>query len=166
MPRIEHSVEIRRPPREVFDLTNDIETWHVLFDEYTQSQVLSREETGRFTRLVFRLKNREGNEWQSWRLLDHERLEAIAERETPLYPFRYMHLKWRYEETPEGTRMTWTQDFEVDPRLGVPESAVVKRMDQHGLQNQERIKALIEAGGGKGLAREGAAGGPAPGGGP
>jgi aromatase len=145
MPRIEHSVEIRRPPREVFEITNDIDTWHVLFDEYTQSQVLSREHCGRFTRLVFRLKNKEGNEWQSWRLLDHERLEAIAEREKPLYPFKYMHLKWRYDASGDGTLMTWTQDFEMDPRVGVPEAIVAERMDAHGVHNQERIKALLEA---------------------
>ena len=146
MPRIQHSVHIRRPPAEVFETTNDIDNWHLLFNEYSQSQVVKREEAGRFTKLVFRLKNKEGSEWQSWRLLDHGELVAIAERDKPLYPFRYMHLKWTYAPTSNGTLMTWTQDFELDPEFELPESEVVARMDAHGRENQLRIKQLIESG--------------------
>ncbi len=146
MPRIQHSVHIRRPPAEVFETTNDIDNWHLLFNEYSQSQVVRREEAGRFTKLVFRLRNKEGSEWQSWRLLDHGELVAIAERDTPLYPFKYMHLKWTYAATADGTLMTWTQDFELDPALELPESEVVARMDAHGRENQRRIKQLIESG--------------------
>ncbi len=146
MPRIQHSMHINRPPAEVFEVTNDVDNWQVLFNEYSQSQVVKREEAGRFTKLVFRLRSREGGEWQSWRLLDHQELVAIAEREEPLYPFKYMHLKWTYTPTPEGTLMTWTQDFELDPDLDVPEPVVVERMDGHGRENQQRIKQLIESG--------------------
>lgn len=146
MPRITSSVTIGRPPREVFDLTNDIERWSVLFDEYHESRVTRREEAGRFTKLVFRLKNPEGFEWQSWRLLDHEELVAIAERESPLFPFKYMHLKWTYQPVAEGTFMTWTQDFEADPACGIPEGVMAERMEAHGRENQQRIKQLIESG--------------------
>ena len=146
MPRIQHSVTIGRPPAEVFEITNDIDNWSVLFNEYTGSRVVSRERAGRFTKLVFRLKNNEGSEWQSWRILDHEALEAIAQREDPLYPFTYMHLRWTYEPATGGTLMTWTQDFELDPAFDVPEATVVERMDAHGQGNQRRIKELIESG--------------------
>lgn len=146
MPRIQHTVEIDRPPAEVFAVTNDIDQWRVLFNEYHESRVVKREEAGRFTRLVFRLKNQENQEWQSWRLLDNQELVAIAERDEPLYPFRYMHLKWTYEPTARGTKMTWTQDFEIDPRFEAPEEVVVQRMDAHGRDNQQRIKELIETG--------------------
>jgi aromatase len=146
MPRIQHSVTIARPPAEVFAVTNDIDNWSVLFDDYRESRVVRRERAGRFTKLVFRLRDGEGNEWQSWRLLDHEELVAIAERQEPLFPFRYMHLRWTYTPTDGGTLMTWTQDFEVDPDLDVPEPVVVRRMDAHGRENQRRIKELIEAG--------------------
>lgn len=147
MPRIQHSIEIRKPPPEVFAITNDIDNWQTLFNEYGHSEVIKREEAGRYTRLVFRLRNREGGEWQSWRILDHDTLTAIAEREEPLFPFRYMHLKWTYEPVADGTLMTWTQDFEIDPAFGTPEPEVMARMDAHGKQNQQRIKGLIESGG-------------------
>ena len=146
MPRIQHSIEIRKPPAEVFAITNDIDNWKTLFNEYGHSEIVKREEAGRFTRLVFRLRNLEGSEWQSWRILDHELLMAIAERDEPLYPFRYMHLKWTYQPIADGTLMTWTQDFEIDPAVGIPEPEVTARMNAHGEGNQLRIKELIESG--------------------
>jgi aromatase len=146
MPRIQHGVRIARPPAEVFAITNDIDNWRVLFNEYNESEVLRREPAGRFTKLVFRLRNKEGNSWQSWRLLDHEDLIAVAQRQDPLYPFAYMHLTWTYEPVDGGTQMTWTQDFELDPAFEVPIDTVAARMDAHGRDNQQRIKRLIESG--------------------
>lgn len=145
MPRIQHEIHIERSPAEVFAVTNDIDNWHVLFNEYGFSQVIKRENAGRFTKLVFRLRNKEGAEWQSWRILDTVELVAIAEREEPLFPFKYMHLKWTYTPVGDGTRMTWTQDFELDPAAGAPEPAVVTQMDAHGRENQQRIKKIIES---------------------
>ena len=146
MPQIQHKVQIARPPAEVFAVTNDIDNWRVLFNEYNESEVLRREEAGRFTKLVFRLRNKEGAAWQSWRLLDHHDLVAVAQRQDPLYPFVYMHLTWTYQPVDGGTLMTWTQDFELDPGLDVPLETVVARMDAHGRENQLRIKGLIESG--------------------
>jgi aromatase len=146
MPRIQHVIHIERPPAQVFAVTNDIDKWSTLFNEYGSSRVVSREDAGRFTKLVFRLKNNEGAEWQSWRILDNVDLVAIAEREEPLFPFTYMHLKWTYASVDGGTRMTWTQDFELDPAVGMPEAEAVARMDAHGRENQKRIKGIIESG--------------------
>ncbi|MDT4986723.1 MAG: aromatase [Micromonosporaceae bacterium] len=146
MPRIQHTVQIARPPAEVFAVTNDIDNWRVLFNEYNHSEVLRREDAGRFTKLVFRLTNSEGASWQSWRLLDHVDLVAVAQRERPLFPFRYMHLTWTYQPVDGGTLMTWTQDFELDPALATPLAEVTARMDAHGRDNQVRIKQLIESG--------------------
>lgn len=145
MPRIQHSIDINRRPVDVFAITNDIDNWHSLFDEYGFSQVIKRENSGRFTKLVFRLRNNDGAEWQSWRILDSVELVAIAERDEPLFPFRYMHLKWTYTPVGNGTRMTWTQDFELDPAADIPEAAAMARMDAHGRENQQRIKRILEA---------------------
>jgi len=146
MPQIRHSVHIERPPAEVFAITNDIDNWNTLFNEYNGSEVLRREDAGRFTKLVFRLRNSDDASWQSWRLLDHQELVAVAQRQDPLYPFLYMHLTWTYEPVDGGTLMTWTQDFELDPAVETPVSVVVARMDAHGRDNQLRIKHLIETG--------------------
>ncbi len=146
MPHIENSIIIKKSPEQVFAITNDIDRWPVLFDEYSEASVTRREEEGRFTKLVFRLSNAEGNSWQSWRLLDHKELVAIAERVEPLFPFLYMHLKWSYKPTPEGTLMTWIQDFELDPGFQTPVEVAIENMQIHTQKNQQRIKRMIEAG--------------------
>jgi aromatase len=146
MPRIQHQIYIGCPPAEVFALTNDIDRWTELFDAYTHSEVLRREDAGRFTVLTFRLRNREGLDWRSWRILDHEALVTVSERESPLYPFAFMHLRWTYEPSGSGTTMTWTQDFELSPDYPVPTGEMRDRMDVHGHHNQARIKAYLEGG--------------------
>ena len=118
----------------------------MLFNEYQESEVLRREEAGRFTKLVFRLRNKEGSSWQSWRLLDHQDLIVVAQRQDPMYPFTFMHLTWTYEDLNHGTLMTWTQDFELDPAFDKPADKVAEWMAAHGRDNQARIKNLIESG--------------------
>jgi len=145
MPRIQHSIHISRPPATVFGVTNDIDRWTELFDAYLHSEVLTREDSGRFSKLTFRLRNTEGFDWRSWRILDHRDLIAISEREQPLYPFLYMHLRWTYQPEQDGTRMTWTQDFEVDPGHSISSAAMTERMDEHGHENQQRLKHFLES---------------------
>ncbi|GHO81094.1 putative polyketide cyclase [Ktedonobacter sp. SOSP1-85] len=146
MPRIQNSIIICKDPQTVFDITNDIERWPILFNEYHGAKILNRESEGRYTRLSFQLTNAEGNTWRSQRLLDHQQMVATAEREEPLYPFAYMHLKWTCEAAPEGTKMTWTQDFELDPKYPDPLPVVLDRMNAHTVENQQNIKEKIESG--------------------
>jgi aromatase len=146
VPRIENSIDINADVHRVFDITNDIARWPEIFSEYSATKVISREREGRYTEIVFELANAEGASWRSWRLLDHRGLTAIAERQDPLYPFEYMHLKWTYEPVPGGTRMTWIQDFELDDKVDVPLPKVLERMVTHTKQNQDAIRDKIESG--------------------
>lgn len=146
MPRIENSIVIHEQPRQVFEQINDIQRWPILFKEYCAATILKREDEGRYTKLIFELTNEEGGKWRSVRLLDNRELIATAEREEPLFPFLYMHLKWVCEPVPEGTKMIWTQDFEIDPKVETPLSTVVERMNAHTCENQQSIKEKIEMG--------------------
>jgi aromatase len=146
MPRIQNSIIIREQPRKVFEIINDIERWPHLFNEYHGAKVLEHEEEGRYTKIVFQLTNEEGNTWRSARLLDNRELVATAEREEPLFPFVFMHLKWACEPHPEGTLMTWAQDFEIDPKVETPLPVTLDRMNKHTRENQQNIKEKIEAG--------------------
>lgn len=147
MPRISNSVDVNADPRTVFDVTNDISRWPDIFNEYAGAKILSVEDEGRFTEIMFELSNPEGSTWRSWRLLDHRSMTAVAERRDPLYPFAYMHLRWSYEPAPAGgTRMTWVQDFELDPEFDVPLPTVLERMNRHTKENQTSIKEKIESG--------------------
>jgi aromatase len=146
VPRIENSIDINADVHRVFDVTNDIGGWPKIFNEYNGAKVISQEREGRYTEIIFELKDSEGNSWRSWRLLDHRELTAIAERRDPLYPFEYMHLKWTYEPVPGGTRMTWVQDFELDDKVDVPLPTVLERMVAHAKKNQGVIRDKIESG--------------------
>jgi aromatase len=146
MPRIQHSILIDSAPKTVFEVTNDIDRWTELFDSYVVSEVLTREDAGRFSKLTFRLRNTEGQEWRSWRILDHLELVSISEREEPRYPFTFMHLRWVYLSEDGGTRMIWILDFELDPDLAEREQTMIEHMDDHGRQNQLRLKSMLESG--------------------
>ncbi|WP_016909137.1 SRPBCC family protein [Streptomyces xiaopingdaonensis] len=146
MPRIENSIDVEADPQDVFAIINDIARWPEIFNEYHKAVVLSQEREGRWTEIVFELSNAEGDSWRSWRLVDHRDLVAIAERRDPLFPFRFMHLRWTCEPRPSGTRMTWIQDFELDEAVPTPLATVLERMQKHTVENQANIKKQIESG--------------------
>ncbi len=144
MPQAQASIIIAGDPDQIFAITNDIARWPELFHEYSKAQVLSFQRDGRFARVTFELTNEEGETWQSWRLLDFARREAIAQRGTPKFPFHYMHLTWTYEPVAQGVRMTWIQDFEMDPAAPVTNEQVLERMTQHMQENQAHFKQILE----------------------
>ena len=146
MPRIENAVLVRADAEQVFAITNDLLRWPEIFNEYGASKIISEEPAGRFTKIVFELTNNEGSTWRSWRLLDHQELTVVAEREAPRFPFEFMHLRWTYLRVAAGTLMTWVQDFELDRTFEVPLETVVARMNAHTKENQESIRAKIESG--------------------
>jgi aromatase len=144
MPRAEQAIMIHGDPDAIFAITNDIERWPVLFVEYRQARVLQHTRHGRFAKLVFELSNAEGETWQSWRLLDYEERLAIAQRGTPLFPFRYMHLIWQYEPVPGGVIMRWIQDFEMDPQAPLSNEQALARTQDHMAHNQAHFKEVLE----------------------
>ena len=144
MPQAQASIVIAGDPDQIFAITNDIARWPELFKEYNAANVLSFQRDGRFARIEFELANEEGETWQSWRILDFHRREAIAQRGTPKFPFHYMHLTWTYEPVEDGVRMTWIQDFEMDPAAPVTNEQVLVRMTHHMEQNQAHFKKILE----------------------
>lgn len=144
MPQAQASIVIAGDPDQIFAITNDIARWPELFKEYRGASVLSFQRSGRFARIEFELTNEEGETWQSWRLLDFEKREAVAQRGTPMFPFHYMHLTWTYEPVEGGVRMTWIQAFEMDPAAHVTNEQVMLRMTSHMEKNQEHFKRVLE----------------------
>ncbi len=145
MPQAQSSIVIRGDADKIFAITNDIARWPELFHEYRQAKVLSFDRFDRFAKVVFQLTNAEGETWQSWRILDFQERMAIATRGTPKFPFLYMHLTWTYESVEDGVRMTWLQDFEMDPKAPVTNEQVVINMNNHMQENQKHFKEILEA---------------------
>ena len=142
MAHTKNSITIKAPYGKVFDITNDIEKWPQLFDEYTDAKVLQREGN----KITFQLTNKQGNSWRSSRILDKENKICTAQREEPMFPFQYMNLKWTYEEGDDSVTMTWEQDFTMDPNAKFNDSQAEELINKHSVDNMERIKELIESG--------------------
>ena len=142
MAHTKNSITINAPYDRVFDITNDIERWPELFEEYTEGKILNREGN----KITFQLTNNQGNSWRSSRILDKENKVCTAQREDPLFPFTYMNLKWTYEEGEEGVQMTWEQDFEMDPKAKFNNTQAEDLINKHSVENMKRIKELIESG--------------------
>jgi len=146
MPQAVRSIVIKGDLDQIFNITNDIDRWSELFVEYQHSKVLEKERYGRFTWLKFELGNPQGQTWQSWRMLDHQEHIAFAQREKPMFPFKYMHLTWKYEQVEDEILMTWIQDFEMDSKAPKTNEEALEFMIYHMEENQKHFKEVLEAG--------------------
>jgi len=140
MAHTKNSVFIKAPYDKVFDISNDIERWPELFNEYSEAKVLAREGNN----ITFQLTNKEGKSWRSSRVLDKAGYKCTAKREEPMFPFKHMELLWTYVERDGGVEMTWEQDFEMDDKAPVDNSTAETRINEHSRVNMERIKGIIE----------------------
>jgi len=145
MPQVQTSIIIDGDIDQIFEITNDIERWTQLFGEYRSAKLLSYNRHERFAKIEFELTNEEGETWQSWRILDFQDHMAIAQRGTPKYPFKYMHLTWSYEPVEGGVKMTWIQDFEIDPKASLTNEQAYQRMETHMKENQKHFKEVLES---------------------
>ncbi len=140
----ENAITIAAPVDLVWDMTNDLENWPNLFSEYASVDVLSRE--GKKT--TFRLtmhpdENGTVWSWVSERETDRPALTVKARRVEP-GPFAYMNIRWRYEEVPEGTRMVWTQDFEMRPEAPVDDAWMTDNINRNSKVQMALIRDRIE----------------------
>ena len=137
-----NSIVINAPYDLVFDISNHIERWTELFgDEYVKADVLSRKDN----RIEFRLTDKDGNSWTSFRLLFKEHKFAYAQKNEPTFPFKYMKIIWLYTPVEEGVLMTWIQDFETDPKFEkFTDEQIVGFVNEHSQHNMKIFKTVIE----------------------
>ena len=137
-----NSITINASYSLVFDISNHIERWTELFgDEYVKADVLSREGN----RIEFRLTDKDGNSWTSFRLLYKEHNFAYAQKNEPTFPFKYMKIVWLYTPMADGIKMTWIQDFEMDPKFEkFTDEQIVGFVNEHSQHNMKIFKDVIE----------------------
>ena len=140
MAHTKNSIIINAPYDKVFDISNDIERWPELFDEYTDARIISREGN----KITFQLTNKKGQTWRSSRVLDKDCYSCAAVREEPKFPFKYMKLLWTYDVKEEGVEMTWEQDFEMDDEAPVGNEKAVEMINEHSKANMAAMKKVIE----------------------
>jgi aromatase len=141
MPKIEQSVIVDCPVAFTIDVSNRIEDWPLMMGDYESVEIIRREGW----KVWFRLKNREGASWISWRVVDHDGAFALAERSEPRSPFAFMQHCWLYE--PSGrcsTQMTWIMTFQLPKESQHRESEACQYLRSHSAENQKSMKGYIE----------------------
>ncbi|GGP66378.1 SRPBCC family protein [Saccharothrix coeruleofusca] len=141
----ENSIVIAAPMELVWDMTNDVEAWPGLFDEYASAEVLERRgDTVRF-RLVMH-PDEQGRVW-SW---VSERTPDAATRTVRAHrvetgPFKYMSIFWEYLPDSGGVLLRWVQDFEMKPGAPLDDAAMARRLDANSPEQLRLIKGKVEA---------------------
>jgi aromatase len=95
-------------------------------------------------KLTFRLTNKNGNSWKSYRLLFKDDRFAYASRVEPMFPFEYMKIMWLYRDVEGGVEMTWVQDFKMDKKAKYTDAQVEELINKHSQENLKRFKDIIE----------------------
>lgn len=136
-----NSIIINAPYDLVFDISNDIPRWTELFGaEYKKAEVVKQEAN----KITFRLTDEDDKSWQSWRLLFKDKNFAYAQREDPLFPFKFMKIIWLYTPKPEGVEMTWIQHFQMDPKAKFNDAQIEGFINEGSQQNLKIFKEIIE----------------------
>ena len=136
-----NSIIINAPYNLIFDISNTIPRWTELFGgEYKEAIVVKKEKN----KITFKLTDKEGRTWQSFRLLFKENYLAYAEREEPKFPFEFMKIIWLYTPKPEGIELTWIQHFKMDSKAAFTDEQVEGFINQHSKENLKIFKAVIE----------------------
>jgi len=136
-----NSILIDAPYDAVFDISNDVERWTELFGgEYTGAKVLKREGN----KITFQLTDKDGNSWQSFRLLFKDNNFAYAQKMEPTFPFDYMKIIWLYTPVPGGILMTWIQFFTMAEGAKFDDQKVEGLINKHSRDNLKIFKEVIE----------------------
>ncbi|MCM0677891.1 SRPBCC family protein [Micromonospora phytophila] len=145
----ENSVVIAAPLPLVWDVTNDVARWTELFTEYARVEILHRDgDTVRFRLTMHPDENGVAWSWVSERTAARASRQVHAQR-VETGPFEYMRIHWRYDPEPDGTRMTWVQDFAMKPTAPVDNAGMTERINTNSAVQLAVIKERIER-----LARE------------
>ncbi|RFC76868.1 SRPBCC family protein [Streptomyces sp. AcE210] len=140
----ENSITIDAPIDLVWDITNDIENWPQLFSEYASLEVLSREgDTTTFRLTMHPDDNGKVWSWVSERTMDRVR-RTVRARRVETGPFAHMDIRWDYQETPEGTRMDWVQDFAMKPEAPVDDAWMTDNINRNSVTQMGLIRDRIE----------------------
>ncbi|MFA5144757.1 MAG: SRPBCC family protein [Candidatus Omnitrophota bacterium] len=150
-----NSIIINAPYDLVFDISNDIPRWTELFgSEYQKAEVVEKKDN----KITFRLTDEEGKSWVSWRLLFKDKYFTYAQRQEPLFPFKYMKIVWLYTSKPAGmalakgcqttdfcpVEMAWIQHFEMDEKAKFTDQQVEGFINEGSRHNLKIFKEIIE----------------------
>ncbi|MFC0006522.1 SRPBCC family protein [Micromonospora siamensis] len=140
----ENSIVIDAPLELVWRITNDVENWPRLFTEYASVEVLRRDgDTVLFRLTMVPDDNGVSWSWVSERTADPASRQVRAHR-VETGPFEYMNIQWMYDTEPDGTRMTWVQDFAMKPGAPLDNAGMTARINTNSAVQLAVIKERVE----------------------
>jgi aromatase len=141
MPIVRRSIIVDAPLAFTFEVSNRVEDWPQIMDDYSGVEILGREGA----KMFFRLHRSDGSSWVSWRVIHPDGAFALAERHEPRAPFRFMQHAWTYHALDGGrTEMTWEMHFGLPAADAERERAACAHIAASTERNQARMKAYIE----------------------
>ncbi|MEU1807214.1 SRPBCC family protein [Streptomyces sp. NPDC019937] len=140
----DNDILIKAPLDLVWDMTNDLENWPNLFSEYASVEVLQRNgDTTTFRLTMHPDENGKVWSWVSERETARD-VRTVWARRVETGPFAFMNIRWEYEEEAGGTRMRWTQDFEMKPDAPVDDAGMTEHINRNSKIQMELIRDKIE----------------------
>jgi len=144
-----NSIIINKEIDVLFKTINQIENWPQLHGY--ESVVLKERETlcDNNERVIFEISADDNGEkecWVSQRIINYKNYTARGVRLSPMYPFKYWILDIALKSEEEGTRMTWIQDFSMDPKTGHTDLEIEGYINEGSKKELELFKTLIEKG--------------------
>jgi uncharacterized protein YndB with AHSA1/START domain len=143
--RYEHTIEIERPPEEVFDFISEPHN----FPLWQESLLEIRDAKGklRVGREITEVRSFMGRKMETtWTCTEHEpHSRSSIEDDEGLVPF-----KGTFELEPRadgGTSFTWTVETPGPRGIKVPRAIVGRMVKRQLATDSERLKELLEAGG-------------------
>ncbi len=140
----ENEITVNAPVDVVWEMTNDLPSWPHLFSEYASLEILEEKgDTTRFRLTMHPDENGKVWSWVSERTVDRKGLTVRARR-VETGPFAHMDIHWQYFKVPGGTRMKWTQDFEMKPDAPVDDAWMTDNINRNSPIQMALIRDKIE----------------------
>lgn len=140
----DNAIVIDAPFDVVWTMTNDVASWTELFTEYAAVEILEeRPDTVRFR--LTTVPDPDGSVW-SWvseRTSDPATRSVRASR-VETGPFAFMTITWNYDETAEGVRMRWRQEFEMKPGFRFTDEQMLARLNGTSQEQMQHIRSVVE----------------------
>jgi aromatase len=146
----ENAIAIHAEMDLVWEMTNDVESWPWLFNEYASAEILERHgDTVRFRLTMHPDEQGRVWSWVSERTCDPVTRDGatrtVRAHRIETGPFEYMNIYWEYSTKESGDiLLRWVQDFHMKPQAPVDDDAMTKRINSNSAVQLERIKHLIE----------------------
>ncbi|WP_049579155.1 SRPBCC family protein [Nocardiopsis sp. SBT366] len=143
--KLQYSTIIDAPYDLVWEVTNDVARWTDLFPGHASVDVIHHEgDTVRFR--ITKHPDEQGRvmTWVSDRTMYRDEGEARAVR-VETGPFEYMHLRWVYEDLPEGVRLTWHYEFTAKADAPYDDTWMKAHFDESVPRELEGVRNTLEA---------------------